>query len=146
MAEHWTICEVAHGWPEYWAAVDLRDSILRKPLGLHFSAEELDAEKDSQHIVCYYGGRMVACLVLRPLEGGDVQMRQVAVVPELQGRGIGTAVVEYSEALARKAGYRRMFLHARETAVAFYEKLGYSRIGDRFEEVTIPHWAMEKRF
>jgi GNAT superfamily N-acetyltransferase len=71
-------------------------------------------------------------------------MRQLAVVPELQKRGIGTALVEYSEDLARKAGYRRMILHARETAVAFYEKLGYSRLGDRFEEVTIPHWAMEK--
>jgi SAM-dependent methyltransferase len=25
-----------------------------------------------------------------------------------------------------------------------YEKLGYSRFGDQFEEVTIPHWKMEK--
>ena len=38
-----------------------------------------------------------------------------------------------------------MILHARETAVVFYEKLGYSSLGDQFEEVTIPHWAMEKR-
>ena len=72
-------------------------------------------------------------------------MRQLAVVPDLQRQGIGKALVEYSEALARQNGYRRMILHARETAVAFYEKLGYSRFGDQFEEVTIPHWAMEKQ-
>ncbi len=47
-----TICEVAHGSPEYWATVDLRDSILRMPLGLLFSAEELEAEKDYHHLVC----------------------------------------------------------------------------------------------
>jgi hypothetical protein len=72
-------------------------------------------------------------------------MRQVAVVPELQGQGIGRAMVEYSEALARTVGFTRMILHARETAVAFYEKLGYAKVGERFVEVTIPHWAMAKR-
>jgi ribosomal protein S18 acetylase RimI-like enzyme len=138
------ICEIAHDSPEYWATVDLRDSVLRKPLGLRFSTEELDAEKTSHHVACYCGERLLACLVLRPLAKGDVQMRQVAVVPELQRQGVGRALVAYSEALARKLGYRRMILHARETAVGFYEKLGYSRVGDRFEEVTIAHWAMEK--
>lgn len=83
--------------------------------------------------------------MLRPLLDGDVRMRQVAVVPELQGQGIGRAMVEYSEALARTVGFTRMILHARETAVAFYEKLGYAKVGERFVEVTIPHWAMAKR-
>ena len=127
-----------------WATVDLRDSILRKPLGLQFSAEELEAEKDSRHVACYRGDRLVGCLVLRPIAGSDVRMRQVAVVHELQGQGIGTALVEYAEAAARESGYCRMVLHARETAVPFYERLGYSRVGQRFEEVTIPHWAMER--
>ena len=138
------ICEVIHGSPTYLATVDLRDSVLRKPLGLQFSVEELDAEKDSHHIACYLGGRLVGCLVLLPSAGGDVQMRQLAVVAEFQGKGIGTALVEYSEGLAQGLGYRRMILHARETAVPFYEKRGYSTVGGRFEEVTIPHWAMEK--
>ena len=126
MGEHPVICEVAHGSPEYWATVALRDSVLRKPLGLQFSAEELRAEADSRHVACYRGDRLVACLVLCPIEGGDVRMRQLAVVPEVQRQGIGTALVDYSEVLARRMGYRRMILHARETAVAFYEKLGYS--------------------
>ena len=29
-------------------------------------------------------------------------------------------------------------------AVGFYEKLGYKTTGDEFEEVTIPHFVMEK--
>ena len=139
------IREVEHGSPAYWATVDLRDSILRKPLGLHFSDEELKAEEDSRHVACYRGDKLVGCLVLRPSSGGDVQMRQLAVAAELQGQRIGTALVRFAEALAREIGYRRMVLHARETAVTFYEKQGYSTIGEGFEEVTIPHWAMEKR-
>jgi predicted GNAT family N-acyltransferase len=35
-------------------------------------------------------------------------------------------------------------MHARKSAAAFYEKLGYQIIGDAFEEVTIPHYEMQK--
>ena len=130
-SEPWVIREVAHGSAEYWATVDLRSSILRKPIGLQYLPGELEDEKNARHIVCCRGNRLVGCLMLSPREGGDIQMRQIAIVSELQRHGIGKALVEYSEAWAQNAGYRRMILHARETAVAFYEKLGYSRIGDR---------------
>ncbi|MBN2579570.1 MAG: GNAT family N-acetyltransferase [Pirellulales bacterium] len=144
-SEQQVICEVAHGSPEYWATVGLRNLILRQPLGLEFTEEEREADKKFHHFASYLGGRLAGCLVLCPREGGDVQMRQVAVVAELQGQGVGTALVEYSEAWARQAGYRRMILHARDTAVAFYEKLGYSKVGEQFVEISIPHWEMEKR-
>ena len=145
MQEIQTTREIAHGSAAYWGTVALRDAVLRQPLSLRFSAEELAAEADSCHLACYRGDRLAACLVLRPLADGDVQMRQVAVAPDWQRQGIGTALAERSEALARARGFRRMVLHARESAVPFYERLGYSRIGERFEEVTLPHWAMEKR-
>jgi predicted GNAT family N-acyltransferase len=38
-----------------------------------------------------------------------------------------------------------MVLHARETAVPFYLKLGYEVVGGQFEEVGIPHFKMEKK-
>jgi ribosomal protein S18 acetylase RimI-like enzyme len=144
VAEQQTIAEVPHASPAYWATIALRDQVLRKPLGLCYAAEELQAEKDSRHIACYRAGRLVGCLVLRP-QGDDARMRQVAVIEDLQRRGIGKALVEYSEALARGLGFRRMVLHAREMAVPFYERLGYVKLGERYEEVTIPHWSMEKR-
>jgi predicted GNAT family N-acyltransferase len=139
------ICKVAYGSPEYWASVALRNLILREPLGLEFTEEEREADKAYHHFACYLGGRLAGCLVLCPREGGDIQMRQVSVATELQGQGIGTALVEYSEVWARQAGYRRMILHARDTATAFYEKLGYAKVGEPFEEISIPHWEMEKR-
>ena len=41
-------------------------------------------------------------------------MRQVAVVPELQGQGIGRAMVEDSEALARTIGFHAVVATPRE--------------------------------
>jgi predicted GNAT family N-acyltransferase len=140
-----TIREVAHGSPEYWETAELRNCVLRKPIGLQFSAEDVEAEKRYRHLACYCGDKLVACLMLDPLEDGDIRMRQVAVAADLQQQGIGTFLVKYSESWARNAGFQRMTLHARETAVPFYERLGYSTLGDPFHEVTITHWAMAKR-
>lgn len=39
-----------------------------------------------------------------------------------------------------------MVLHARDSALDFYLSLGYSIVGDPFEEVGIPHHRMEKSF
>jgi predicted GNAT family N-acyltransferase len=38
-----------------------------------------------------------------------------------------------------------MAMHARKTASGFYEKLGYKVASDEFEEVTIPHYVMQKK-
>ena len=135
---------ISHNSPEYEVEVALRDLILRRPLGLSFSADQLHAEADSCHLGCYIDDEMIGCLVLKPIDDGNVQMRQVAVVERMQGRGIGKQMVKYSEALAKKKGFREMVLHARETAVPFYESLGYTKVGNRFIEVTLPHWTMEK--
>ena len=135
---------IVHDSPDYRAAVDLRSSVLRQPLGLSFSSDELAAEADSHHIGCFASGRLVGCLVLKPIDPERIQMRQVVVDERFEGRGIGRSMVKHSEELARKLGFREMVLHAREPAVPFYERLGYARVGDRFTEVTIPHWSMVK--
>ncbi|MEJ7682070.1 MAG: GNAT family N-acetyltransferase [Segetibacter sp.] len=36
-------------------------------------------------------------------------------------------------------------MHARKSAVGFYEKLGYKIVGDEFLELNIPHYIMEKQ-
>ena len=71
-------------------------------------------------------------------------MRQVAVDESYQSKGIGRALVEYCEQVARDEQFTEIILHARETAVAFYLKLGYEVYGEPFIEVGIPHRNMRK--
>jgi GNAT superfamily N-acetyltransferase len=137
---------VEHGSPAYWSTVELRRRILRAPLGLDFQPEELAAEVDELHLAAFEDGRdpPVACLVLVPQEAGTIKMRQVAVEPGMQGRGVGSLLVAAAEAEAVSRGFTKMILHARDTAVPFYLRLDYAVNGDAFDEVTIPHFAMEK--
>ena len=68
----------------------------------------------------------------------------MAVKQGLQGKGIGRALMQFAENMARDKGNRKMVMHARKSAVGFYEKQGYQVTGEEFEEVTIPHFIMEK--
>ena len=136
---------IDHGTAEYQQMVKLRDDILRKPLGLGFTPEELEAEKDNMLIAAFEEEQMLGCCMLVEEQPGTVRLRQMAVLNDLQGKGIGRALMNFAENLARDRGYRIVRMHARVNAVGFYEKVGYKVRGDKFVEVTIPHYVMEKQ-
>lgn len=137
--------QIEFGTPEYDEAVRLRYKILREPLGLDFTAEDLAKEYDQYHLGAYDAkNNLVGYLLLSPKAEHIIQMRQVAVQADLQNRGIGKGLVYYSESFVQSKGYKTMMLHARDTAVPFYEKLGYKKVGSAFEEVGIKHYKMEK--
>ncbi|MEK7356055.1 MAG: GNAT family N-acetyltransferase [Bdellovibrionota bacterium] len=135
---------LAHGSAAYDAAVKLRSKVLREPLGLQFDPAQLAKEKSDIHIGAFESGTLIGCLILTPVDGHVIKMRQVAVDPLMQGVGIGRALVEYSEVEASNRGFLEMVLSARESVVPFYESLGYDPIGATFTEVTIPHRKMHK--
>lgn len=139
------IFQIEFATPEYDEAVCLRYELLRRPLGLDFTPEQLAAEYADIHLAAFdASGRLVGYLCLTPLNDDEVKMRQVATASEWQGRGVGRQLVAASEDLAKHLKFKKMTMHARETAVPFYLRLGYQTIGERFEEVTIPHFKMEK--
>jgi predicted GNAT family N-acyltransferase len=135
---------IDHGSPEYHQMVQLRNDILRKPLGLNFDPEELEKEKEEVLIAAFEDEKMLGCCMLVKSDTATVRLRQMAVLNNLQGKGIGRALMQFAENIARDLGYKKLMMHARVTAVGFYEKLGYEVVGDVFEEVTLPHNTMEK--
>jgi len=135
---------IDHGSKEYQLMVQLRNDILRRPLGLIFTPEELEKEKEEILIAAFEEEKMLGCCMLIKQEPGTVRLRQMAVLNNLQGKGIGRALMQFAENIARDRGFKRITMHARKSAAGFYEKLGYTIFGEEFEEVTIPHFVMEK--
>ena len=88
--------------------------------------------------------KILGCCLLTKVDAKTVRLRQMAVPNNLQGKGIGRALMIFAENIARDLGYKTLIMHARKTAIGFYEKLGYSKAGEEFVEVTIPHYVMEK--
>lgn len=137
--------EIAHGSNLYWQSVELRDLLLRKPLGLAFSEEELLQEVSQFHLAGIHSNVVKAILCLKPIANEIIKMRQVAVDSSLQQQGQGKLLVKFAEKFARNKGFKSIVLHARESVVPFYKKMAYSVKGNSFTEVSLPHFYMEKR-
>ena len=139
------IKQIDHGTKEYKQMLKLRHQILRKPLNLTFSTDELEREKNDVLIGAFDEDKILGCCLLTQVDKDCVRLRQMAVQNNLQGKGIGAAMMNFAENVARDLGYRKLIMHARKTAIGFYEKLGYKVSGKEFEEISLPHIIMEKK-
>ncbi|WP_322922296.1 GNAT family N-acetyltransferase [Paenibacillus campi] len=128
----------------YEQTLELRDRVLRRPLGMSIRQERLEGEEGAIHLCALYEDRVVGVLLLKHTAEHTLQMKQVAVDESLRGQQIGRRLVQAAEQVAMQAGYRHIMLHARQVAIPFYEKLAYETYGEPFTEVGIPHQAMRK--
>ncbi|WP_246060707.1 GNAT family N-acetyltransferase [Enorma burkinafasonensis] len=75
---------------------------------------------------------------------GCCELQKIYLIDDLQGRGLGRALLKTVEARARGLGYRRIYLethHSLATAVGFYGHLGYRRIE---QPVPTAHSTMDR--
>ena len=136
---------IDHGSKEYAQMMALRHMLLRKPLGLSFDDIELKDEINDILIGCFDDDHLEGCCLLTETEPHVLRLRQMAVVSGLQGKGIGKVLIQFAENIARDRNFKKITMHARKSATGFYEKLGYKITSNEFEEVTIPHYIMEKK-
>lgn len=130
--------------PEYALEKELRNRVLRLPLGLRLSEQDVRDEDEQVHLVAVNGrGQVIGC-VLIAFSGSVAKLRQLAVEGAYRGRGIGTELMKRAEQAVRARNIRTVTLHGRLTARDYFEKLGYTAVSEFFTEVTIPHIAMKK--
>lgn len=107
--------------------------------------DELDELDDTAvHCVAYLDGRPVAAGRLVALDGYG-KIGRMAVLAHHRGAGLGASVLDALEREGAARGLREFRLSAQLTARGFYERTGYTPDGDVYDEVGIPHIAMEKR-
>ncbi|PKQ15645.1 MAG: GNAT family N-acetyltransferase [Actinobacteria bacterium HGW-Actinobacteria-7] len=92
------------------------------------------------------GALLGTARLLPQSEGAPRQVRQVAVDPVVRGTGVGRALMEAVERRARAEADDEVVLHARDTAIDFYQRLGYQVVSDVFVSglTGIEHRTMRK--
>lgn len=135
-----------HDSATYEDALELRHRLLRGPLGLVFTNKELALDAEALHFAAFVQGVLVGTLSFNHQKQGLFKMRQFAVDPNFQGKGIGRELVRFAENQLLEMGIREVEGTMRLHAVPLFESLGYGVEGDEFLEVTIPHRRMRKRF
>lgn len=130
--------------PLYAQELELRYQVLREPLGHTRADVPFPFERESLHLVLCEGTRVIGCVLFHPEHARGGRLFQMAVAPELQGRGLGRVLVRKLEVELAQRGLREVHLHARAAVAPFYELLGYAIYGAPFVEVGIEHVPMRR--
>ena len=77
-------------------------------------------------------------------DGDTAVLQRFCVLKEYRGGGRGRAALEAVEDWCRGTGIGRIELDAKFEVYGFYEKCGYTRVSEPFEEAGIPHVKMTK--
>jgi predicted GNAT family N-acyltransferase len=89
-------------------------------------------------------GRCVGTGRVLRLDARQGQVGRQAVLPQDRRRGIGGAVLDALEHVARLQGLRELVVNSQLSARAFYEARGYQIEGQPFLEFGVPHVCMRK--
>lgn len=136
--------ETSAGSALYLKTLELRDQVLRRPLGLKLQADDLRLEVSQRHFAWIsQTGELQACVVTVPQGESRCKLRQMAVDPRFQGEGVGKALLEALMQSWIYEGIHHAYLHARLSAEGFYRRCGWFPVGPIFEEVGLPHIRME---
>ncbi len=96
--------------------------------------EEILAAPDSVILLAEMGSSPAGCVQLTKRDSG-AELGMLAVQPELQNRGIGRSIMGEAEWICRnKLGAKEIRMHVlymRSDIIAWYERLGYRRNGER---------------
>ena len=133
-----SIKPIHYGSPAYLETLELRNRVMRLPLGLNIHDEDFSFE---QNCVLYaaFDGEQVIGMGSMSREGDTCKVEYLCVDTAIQSRGLCRQLLEALEGAAREQD-------ARVTAQHFYERAGYHTVGEIFllSYAPVEHILMEK--
>ncbi|MCB0410451.1 MAG: GNAT family N-acetyltransferase [Flavobacteriales bacterium] len=125
--------------------MDLRYEILRKPWNQSYESSSDGNESETYNAFIEANNKAIACGRLQLNSDEIAQIRYMAVSNENQGQGLGAKILIALEQKVKEIGVKKIELHARENAVAFYKKHGYA-VKEKSHNLwdQIQHYLMEK--
>jgi ribosomal protein S18 acetylase RimI-like enzyme len=117
----------------------VRHKVLRKGRPIESCAFDGDDKITTFHLGAYLGDTLVAVASFYEASPekhkvhNPVQLRGMAVLDEYHKKGYGQQLLEHGENLLKEKKYTTIWMNARVSALGFYTKLGYYKIGAIFE-------------
>ncbi|MDR6804288.1 GNAT superfamily N-acetyltransferase [Dyadobacter sp. BE34] len=95
------------------------------------------------HFGLYFEGALVSVISLFA-DAQDIRFRKFATLPALQGKGLGSRLLQHAIAYAQTQGYTRMWCDARADALGFYKRFGFKKFSKSFFKEHIEYYKIER--
>ena len=131
----------------------VRNLVLRPSKPIETCFFEGDDLIDTRHFGLFMDRKIIGVISIYKnknaifMNPNQYQIRGMAVLKEFQERGYGKLLVEHCEEYLKHNDTKLIWFNARETAIPFYEKLGYTKNGFPFMIANVgTHFLMFKSF
>ena len=102
--------------------------------------DEYENEEESTHFLLLDNNEPIATSRYRKTQFG-IKMERFAVLGSKRKKGYGLKILNFMiKDLSKNKEVK--YLHAQVQVVGFYEKVGFKKIGEQFDEVGIMHYKM----
>ncbi len=111
--------------------------------------EEYDKYDATANHYLAYGKDKVACGTARWRETEKgVKLERFAVLAPHRGQGAGAAILQRMliDIDESEEANQLVYLHAQITAIPFYERFGFNKEGNEFDECNIKHYKMVRTY
>ena len=119
--------------------ISIRRIVFIQELNIPEHMEIDDNEDLATYVLAKVEGKIVGTARWRETKSG-IKLERFAVLNEYRSYGVGTAMTKFI--LKQLDQSKLIYLNAQESAISFYEKLGFDSTGSMFDEVGIAHQKM----
>jgi predicted GNAT family N-acyltransferase len=130
------------------AAFTIREKVFVGEQNVPADAEydQHDRAGTTRHYLARVDGQPAGAARWRPTDNG-VKLERFAVLPEFRNKGVGEALVHrvLADVRAEAPDAAQVYLHAQLRAIPLYERTGFHKEGEMFEECDIQHYKMVLR-
>ena len=119
--------------------ISIRRIVFIQELNIPKHMEIDDNEDLATYVLAKVEGKNVGTARWRETNSG-IKLERFAVLNEYRSYGVGTAMTKFI--LKQLDQSKLIYLNAQESAISFYEKLGFDSTGSMFDEVGIAHQKM----
>lgn len=134
--------QILHGYEGYKKTSLMRKLVFEQEQGFVDDGDEHDGK--SIHMIMVEGEEAVASGRMYLEHPGVYHLGRIVVVKLRRGQGYGQTLVKQLVMYARNQQAQQCVLSSQLHACAFYERLGFSKSGDVYDEQGQPHQWMIK--
>ncbi len=123
-------------------ALAIRETVFVDEQGFSQALERDEKDDIAQHLILSEDGQPVGCARMFAERPGVIRVGRICILKPYRGQGYGDLIMRLLIDRALYLEAEEVRLGAQERVRGFYEKYGFIKIGDVYDEEGVPHIPM----